>query len=268
MRTLVYNKIHIFVSCGKFYENEIYDLNEVLYDSNNEVFKVFIETEKLKNSQVKAKLLKRYLVISDSQILIFSPLIKSQNLAQLLHYSNLYLIEDFGAIYLDDEIDQKIKKKNQNLNNTYFKKFFIKWKSSDILIPNNEYIKFESPIIMKIDDYFHMNDKIVSKRKRLIQTFELFSDDYHKCFPIRLFNLYDESKLIEICMYQEKVFLKEYLSEVNPNRILDILLVYQAKEIIFFYNKIIELMDYKNDSSILIYKNKLHDFMELTGYSE
>ncbi len=165
-------------------------------------------------------------------------------------------------------MENKIKKKDETLKEEYLKKFAFVWKGSDIYIPNNTYMNFDSYIIMKIDCFYHLSDKISHKKKKFTQSFELYADDYHKYFAIERFNINDESKLVELCMYMEKSFLKDYYTDYTPSKQIDIILLNQAKEIIFFYKKIIELMEFKNDGSIIIYKNKMKDFIEFTGYNE
>lgn len=269
MRSLVFNKIQIFTNFGQFHLKELYDINEIIKDNNNELFKCYIETEILKNTKIKIKPLLDYLIISDSQLLIFSPYNNSKNLGNLLFVGELHLIEDLHAITMEESYENKIKKKNENLKDDFFKRFVFKWKNTNIYNLNNNYYKFESPIIITIDNFFHLNDKISQKKKKIFQNYELFADDYHRYFPVERLNIIDESKLVEICMYQEKCFLKDYFSaDSSLKNKIDILLMHQAKEIVFFYKKLIDLMEFKNDYSILIYKNKLKDFIQLTGYCE
>lgn len=258
----------IFISFGKFSKTEIFNINEIFFDTSNKVFKAFIETPQLKNSEIIIKALRRYILISDSQILIFSPLANAKNLAHLLFCADIYLIEDLITENLDSQIEGKIKRKNQSLTNSYFKKFFLRWKNSDVYIPNIDFYTFDSAIIMDIDDFFAFNNKITSRRNQLLQTFELFSEDYHKPCAIEIYNIYDISKLVEICMYQEKLFFKSYLSEnsfVLHDK--DTFLVHQAKEIMFLYNKIIQLMNFGNDPTVIVYKYKLQHLSASIGFS-
>lgn len=253
---------------GKFYPREIYDLNEILSDNNNELFKCFVETERIKNSDIKIKPLKRYIIISDSQLLLFSPHNNSKNLGSLIFTCGINQIEDLQAVPIIEQIENKIKKKHESLKEEYLKRFIFQWKSNDIYTPNSNRLFFESAVIMKIDHFFHLYDKISLKKKKLMQMFELFADDYHKYLPCEKLNINDESKLVELCMYQEKCFLKDYFSDNSVLRVSDPILIHQAKEVVFFYKKLIELMEFKNDGSIIIYKNKLKDFIEFTGYAE
>ncbi len=253
---------------GKFYPRELYDLNEILCDSNNDLFKCYLETEQIKNAEIKIKAVKRYIIISDSQLLIFSPHSNSKNLGSLIFTCGINQIEDLQIIPIDEVIENKIKKKDEKLKEEFLKRFVFTWKNSDIYIPNSNRLYFDSAVVMKIDHFFHLYDKISLKNKKLMQSFDLFADDYHKHLPIEKLNINDESKLVELCMYQEKCFLKDYFSDNSSLRASDPILVHQAKEVVFFYKKLIELMEFKNDGSIIIYRNKLKDFFELTGYVE
>ena len=241
-------------------------MNEFAYDNSNQLFRVYIETSKLKNSIEKIKYEKRYLLISDSMIMIFAPYPISKNLGELLFYSHIYLIEDIKTLQLDEDVEKKIKKK-ENLKEENFKKFYFTWKKSDDNIPNNSFMRFDYSIVTKIDSFFHLNDKISHRRKKLQQTFELFSEDYHKFIPIEAMNIYDESKIVEIVMYQEKTYMKNFTNQTTNVHVKDLLLKQQAKEVIFLYNKLIDFMTYKNDESILIFRNKLKEFMDYTGYT-
>ena len=243
-------------------------MNEFAIDFSNELFKVYIEIKRSKNSIEKNKIEKRYIIISDSIIFIFTPYDLSKNLGNLIFYSYLYLIEEIQPTNSVEKFENKIKKKEKHLSQENFKRFKIKWKNSDIYIPNNNFRIFESNIISTIDTYYDFHDKLIHRKEKILQSFDLFSEDYHKYIPFNRMNLYDESKLVEICMYQEKSFIKNYYGENDDLKIVDSLLIYHAKEIIFLYKKILDYLNYKNDESVVIYRNKFKQFKELTGYSE
>jgi hypothetical protein len=169
-------------------------------------------------------------------------------------------------------LDEKIKKKEKNTkeNNEYWKKIEINWRKYDISVPKNIIKTFNKPIIMEIDKFFLFNDIISNRKKKILLNYEIFSNDFCSYLPVEEMDIYDESKLNEICNYNEKVYFKnnppnDYNFNLNKMQPLNL---QQAKDIIFYYNKLIELMKYKKDDSINIYRIKLKDFLEITCFKE
>jgi len=212
-----------------------------------------------KNKQ-KTELEMRYLVISDAMLLIFIPDLNTKNLGKLIFYSNLTHIENIATIDIDKNSEKILQINPQNKEKTFIG-FKLIWKESDIYLGNIS--SYDNTLLMEFDDFSKFNSKLNEKRRRLINSYELFSEDYMKFSNLNSLKSADESKLIELVSYHEGNFMKTLDFGNFENYDNQILLKEQAKEIVFLYQKIVEILSVKNDPNFSLYMNKMQNFLEI-----
>lgn len=280
-RSLLYNNVKIVTNFGNFDLNALYDLNEYAIDGTNIIFKCLVEIRIYNKNTEKIDLDSRYLVLSDSMLLIFVPDQTKKNFGKLIFFGNIAHIEYLNLLDMEKETDKLLKARDKKLhsniiskdsntsnNNKYSSKtylrFKIHWKESDIYL--GEISRYYSILIVEFDAFGILDEKIKEKRKALINTSELFSEDYMKFISPDSINSFDETKLVELVMYHENLFIKAIEKDKSASQLASqetqMFLKEQAKEIVFLYQKIIEILSIRNDNNYNIYLSKMQNFLE------
>lgn len=259
-RAFLHSKVRIITNFGNYNLNSLYNINDFIIDDSNIFFKSYVEIKIFNKNSEKVELEKRYFIISDAMLLIFIPDSNMKNFGKLIFYSNLTHIDKL--ISLDMEKDtEKIINKNIKSKEKIFLRFKIIWKESDIYIGNIS--SYDNILLMEFEEFTKFNEMFLEKRRVLFNSSELFSEDYMKFSNLDLLKSFDESKLVEITMYHESSFMKIIeIGDINNNE-TQILLKEQAKEIVFLYQKIVEILSVKNDPNYIVYMTKMQNFLEI-----
>ncbi len=259
-RAFLHSKVRIITNFGNFYLNSLYDLNDFVVDASNDVFKSLVEIKIFNKNKEKSELEKRYIIISDAMLLIFIPDQSLKNLGMLIFYSSLMHIEKLINLEMDPLTEKNLSKNSQCKEKTYLR-FKIAWKESDIYIGN--ITSYDNTLLMEFDDLANFNSKIDEKRRVLINSSELFAEDYMKFTNLDSLKSADEWKLVELALYHESRFMKAFELRSYDNCETQVLLKEQAKEIVFLYQKIVEILSVKNDQNYSVYMTKMQNFLEI-----
>ena len=192
--------------------------------------------------------------------LIFIPHPDSKNLGKLIFFSSLAHVENIQNLDMEKNTDKVLKKNPINKNKSFIR-FKITWKESDIYL--GEITSYDNTLIAEIEKFIIFHKIFQEKKKFLLNSTELFSEDYTKFISPDMVKSLDESKLIEMAMYHESNFMKLFgngLENIETQNILK----EQSKEIIFLYQKIVELMSIRNNDNLVAYMSKLQNFIEIT----
>ncbi len=238
----------------------MYDMNDFTVDKSNIFVKSNVEIKIYNKNTEKIELHERYLIISDSIVLLFIPDTSRKNSAKLIFYSNLSHIDKLISLDIDKETEKIINKNSKN-KDKIFLRFKIIWKESDIYIGNIS--SYDNTFLMQLEDFGIFNEKLIEKRGILLNSTELFSEDYMKYSCFDSLKSFDESKLVEITMYLESNFMKMFEIGDFINNESQSLLKEQSKEIVFFYQKLVEILSEKNDANYIVYMTKMQNFLEI-----
>lgn len=249
-------------------------MNDFAIDHANIVLKCLVEIKIYNKSTEKIELELRYIVLSDSMLLLFAPEGQSKNLAKLIFFSSLAHIEYINTLEMNVKTEKLLNKKDKkincykslkNLSNTSegstFLRFQMKWKVSDIYL--GEISGYDNILIMDFDDIVFLDKQIKEKRTCLMNASELFSEDYIIPSNSLALKSFKETKLVELVMYHEKFFLKTFETANLDRQETQMLLKEQAKEILFLYQKIVEILSMRNDNNYNVYILKMQKFLEI-----
>lgn len=193
-------------------------------------------------------------------LLIFIPDQNLKNLGKLIFYSSLTHIDNLINLEMNS-LTEKILQKNAQYREKTFLRFKIAWKESDIYIGN--ITSYDNTLLMDFEDFGYLCSKLSEKKRVLINSSELFSEDYMKFSNLDSLKSADESKLVELAMYHESRFMKAFEIGNLENSETQVLLKEQAKEIVFLYQKIVEILSVKNDQNYSVYMSKMQNFLEI-----
>lgn len=192
--------------------------------------------------------------------LIFIPDQNLKNLGKLIFYSSLTHIDKLINIEMDSAAE-KILNKNAEFKQKTYLRFKIAWKESDIYIGN--ITSYDNILLMEFESFADFNEKLSEKKRVLVNSSELFSEDYMKFSNLDSLKSADESKLVELAMYHENKFMQALENGSIESNETQILLKEQAKEIVFLYQKIVEILSVKNDQNYSVYMSKMQNFLEV-----
>lgn len=193
-------------------------------------------------------------------LLIFVPDQSLKNLGKLIFYSSLTHIDKLMNFEMDDSTEKDLLKNPQFKEKTFLR-FKIAWKESDIYIGN--ITSYDNTLLMEFDDYSNFSTKLDEKKRALFNSSELFSEDYMKFSNLDSLKSADESKLVELALYHESRFMKAFeLGNFDVSE-TQVLLKEEAKEIVFLYQKIVEILSVKNDQNYSVYMSKMQNFLEI-----
>ena len=247
---------------GKYYLNEVYNINDFIWNKNIYFYKV-MTYELIKNKEYN-ELNMKYIIISDFHVLFFD-LIENcpKNICKLFFIGNIYNINSFER--LDKDKNEIVNDDEINISNN---KIYIDWLSDDI-----KEIKFIFNVLYDKNNQENIPDfiDIVNKKQSFIRiNYKLIMKDYNE------YNKEEElNDIINLSNYLEKKekFLNKqeiYKKELNKiyQKIIDISTSYDKKEISVEYK---EKMEKINRDDIYNKRIYFHSFdkndyyMDLNG---
>ena len=247
---------------GKYYLNEIYNINDFIWNKNIYFYKV-MTYELIKNKEYN-ELNMKYIIISDFHVLFFDLIENSpKNICKLFFIGNIYNINSFER--LDKDKNEITNNDEINISNN---KIYIDWLSDD-----NKEIKFIFSILYDKNNQENIPDfiDIVNKKQSFIRiNYKLIMKDYNE------YNKEEElNDIINLSNYLEKKekFLNKqeiYIKELNKiyQKIIDISTSCDKKEISLKYK---EKMEKINKDDIYNKRIYFHSFdkndyyMDLNG---
>lgn len=236
-------QIRTLIEYGKYYEGKNYELNDFMQNDYLKFFNVI----QLINNNIKEN---RYIIITDTNLLILKPNEKIKNKGILIHSYNLYYdLKSFDKKIFHKKINKEfvmLEFNNENVeicfqnnNNEIFikllknKKQFLKERYD--LIINNNTNKF-------ICNYLDLNGK---KYKNI--------NKIHKS---------DFKEINDLVKYKEKLYdLFLSLVYMKDNEESKDFINNLTKELIIYYEKIIELKS-ANNEDYSIYLNKMKKLID------
>ena len=236
-------QIRTLIEYGKYYEGKNYELNDFMQNDYLKFFNVI----QLINNNIKEN---RYIIITDTNLLILKPNEKIKNKGILIHSYNLYYdLKSFDKKIFHKKINKEfvmLEFNNENVeicfqnnNNEIFikllknKKQFLKERYD--LIINNNTNKF-------ICNYLDINGK---KYKNI--------NKIHKS---------DFKEINDLVKYKEKLYdLFLSLEYMKDNEESKDFINNLTKELIIYYEKIIELKS-ANNEDYSIYLNKMKKLID------
>ena len=247
---------------GKYYLNEVYNINDFIWNKNIYFYKV-MTYELIKNKEYN-ELNMKYIIISDFHVLFFD-LVENmpKNICKLFFIGNIYNINSFER--LDKDKNEIVNDDEINISNN---KIYIDWLSDDI-----KEIKFIFNVLYDKNNQENIPDfiDIVNKKQSFIRiNYKLIMKDYNE------YNKEEElNDIINLSNYLEKKekFLNKqeiYKKELNKiyQKIIDISTSYDKKEISVEYK---EKMEKINRDDIYNKRIYFHSFdkndyyMDLNG---
>ena len=233
-RVIFYEESKVLVHFGKYYLNEIYNINDFICNKNIYFYKV-MTYEYDKNKEYN-KLNIKYIIISDFHVLFFDLINDNQkNICELIFIGEIFKINSFERLDIDNLKSNIINYENDDIIISK-NKIYIDW----ILDNNNEEIKFIFSIIYDKNNKEEIPDfiDIVNKKQTFIGiNYKLTMKDYNE------YNNKNElNELINLSNYLEKKekFLSKqeiYIKEMNKiyQKIIDIANKFDKKEIFLEY---------------------------------
>jgi len=236
-------QIRTLIEYGKYYEGKTYELNDFMQNDYLKFFKAI----QLLNKNIKENI---YIIITDTNLLILKPDEKIKNKGKLIHSYNLYHdLKSFEKTIFNKKLNKEfiiLEFNNENLeiflqnnNNEMFIKCLTNKKQLlkeryDIII-NNDTNKF-------ICNYLDINGKKYKKINKI-----------HKN---------DFKEINNLVKYKEQIYeLFLSLEYMKDNEESKDFLNNLTKELIIYYEKIIELKS-ANNEDYSIYLNKMKKIID------
>ena len=263
-KLLFYEENQILIYYGKYYINEIYNINNFLINKNIHLFKVLTYKNEKEGSKY-TELNNKYIIVTDIYILFFDLLNdKTKNLGKLIFIGEIF---QFNSIErLDIDINNNIINQNNNINeennllNIDPHKIYIDWiineiNYSFIFSLKREINDNEKKNIIKnnnsINEILDFVDIVNKKQNYISSKYKLVINDYNNLeyldIPSKeltndkiLYNLISLSKYLEKSQ-QKKINKKKDLKDNND--------IYNS-EINKIYNKIIDIATKNNKIEI------------------
>ena len=268
LRLLYYEEKKILIYYGKYYINEIYNINNFIINKNIKLFKV-MTYNKDKENYIEQNI--KYIIITDIYILFFDIIEdKPKNLGKLIFIGEIF--QNNNIERLDIDINSNIKEQN-NIFNFETHKIYIDWiinekNYSFIFSIINEINVIEKKNLIK-NNYSYNNDEIVdfmdivNKKQNFISTqYKLVINDYNQFESLNSLIESQESysnkilnDLIQLSKFLEKSQKKVNIKNENENEKINDL---YNKEIYKIYNKVVDISTKINKIEILYdYLDKL-----------
>ena len=268
LRLLYYEEKKILIYYGKYYINEIYNINNFIINKNIKLFKV-MTYNKEKENYIEQNI--KYIIITDIYILFFDTIEdKPKNLGKLIFIGEIF--QNNNIERLDIDINSNIKEQN-NIFNFETHKIYIDWiinekNYSFIFSIINEINVIEKKNLIK-NNYSYNNDEIVdfmdivNKKQNFISTqYKLVINDYNQLESLNSLIESQESysnkilnDLIQLSKFLEKSQKKVNIKNENENEKINDL---YNKEIYKIYNKVVDISTKINKIEILYdYLDKL-----------
>ena len=241
LRLINYEENKILVYYGKYYINEIYNINDFLKNKNIKIFKAItykMDKESLKYSELNNK----YIIITDIYILFFDLMDdKPKNLAKLIFVGEIFQYNTIERLEVDIN-NNSIFNLNNNIFNNNDENNLISIDPHKILIDwvfNNKNCSFILSIITEInpnekkdiikENYRNNNEEIidfiniVNKKQNILSTqYKVVINDYNQFesinSSIESFEDFSDkilNNLIELAKYIEKLKNKK----INANKV-------------------------------------------------
>ena len=268
LRLLYYEEKKILIYYGKYYINEIYNINNFIINKNIKLFKV-MTYNKEKENYIEQNI--KYIIITDIYILFFDIIEdKPKNLGKLIFIGEIF--QNNNIERLDIDLNSNIKEQN-NIFNFETHKIYIDWIINDknysfIFSIINEINVIEKKNLIK-NNYSYNNDEIVdfmdivNKKQNFISTqYKLVINDYNQFESLNSLIESQESylnkilnDLIQLSKFLEKSQKKVNIKNENENEKINDL---YNKEIYKIYNKVVDISTKINKIEILYdYLDKL-----------
>ena len=193
-KIVFYEESKIFMYFGKYYLNEIYNINDFISNKNLFFYKVM---EYKKDIKDYIQLNIKYIIVSDFHVLFFDLLKKKKkNICKLIFIGEIYKINSFERL----EENNNVINNNEN-NNNYSNKIYIDWILDDNKRTNIQFI------FSIINDNNNNNKEnipdfidIVNKKQSFIGIkYKLIIKDYNEYN-----NQYELNELIKLAKILEK----------------------------------------------------------------
>ena len=266
LRLLYYEEKKILIYYGKYYINEIYNINNFIINKNIKLFKV-MTYNKEKENYIEQNI--KYIIITDIYILFFDIIEdKPKNLGKLIFIGEIF--QNNNLERLDIDINSNIKEQN-NIFNFETHKIYIDWiinekNYSFIFSIINEINVIEKKNLIK-NNYSYNNDEIVdfmdivNKKQNFISTqYKLVINDYNQFESLNSLIESQESYSNKILndLIQLSKFLEKSQKKVNIKNENEKINDLYNKEIYKIYNKVVDISTKINKIEILYdYLDKL-----------
>ena len=266
-RLLYYEENHVLIYYGKYYLNEIYNINNFLVNKKIFLFKVLTyKTDK--NTSKYSELNNKYIIVTDIYILFFDLLDdKTQNFAKLIFIGEIFQFNSIERLDIDVNNNNLVNQNNNineenNILNIEPQKIYIDWiinekNYSFIFSIKNEIYDSEKKNIIKNNTNNEIIDfiDIVNKKQNYISSkYKLVINDYNQIEFINvplIESIYESNNnflyhLIDLAKYLEKSQKKKINKKNDLKNDNDI---YNC-EINKIYNKIIDIATKNNKIEI------------------
>jgi hypothetical protein len=276
LRLLYYEEKKILIYYGKYYINEIYNINNFLINKNLKLYKV-MTYKKEKENYLEQNI--KYIIITDIYILFFDLLEgKTKNLVKLIFIGEIFQINNIERLDIDTNSD--ILNQANSIFNLDTYKIYIEW------VINEESYSFIFSIISEInvnekkniikDNYKNNNEEIIdfiniiNKKQNSINTqYKLVISDYNQFesldFSNDSQNIFSNKILKDLI--QLSIFLEKEQKKINNKNKIESKETEKEKtkekdlyrhELFKIYNKIIDIATKINEIEILFdYLDKL-----------
>ncbi len=241
----------ILCECGQFYINEIYNINDFLWNTDLAFFKVEVEFCSSQSSkEITLEKQPRYIIITDVHILMFVPDIIDKHFGRLIFVGEIKNIQSIKGTkvfssqkkYEDREKDKENLQKSTGL--------IINWNNTDAN-------KIKDVILIDTDKTNLFIDSLQSRIKRLKEKFLFFQSDYTKVYFNFKKNENDLKNVVNLIEYREKLFNQSGGKDEH-----------NLKELMILYQHVIEIFSAQNDEKSMIYINRLHELLKFSNRKE
>ena len=245
---------------GKYYLNEVYNINDLIWNKNIYFYKVM--TYELGKNKEYNELNMKYIIISDFHVLFFDLIENNpKNICKLFFVGDIFNINCFERLNKDS--NQIINNDEINASNN---KIYIDWISDD----NNTEIKFIFSIIYDKNNKENIPDfiDVVNKKQSFIGiNYKIIMRDYNEYSKEDELN--DIIKLSNYLEKKEKFLNKQeiYVKELNKiyQKIIDIATSCDKKEISLEYTEKLKKI---NKDNIGNKRKYFHSFDKNDNYSD
>ena len=276
LRLLYYEEKKILIYYGKYYINEVYNINNFLINKNLKLYKV-MTYKKDKENYLEQNI--KYIIITDIYILFFDLMEgKTKNLTKLIFIGEIFQINNIERLDIDTNSD--ILNQTNSIFNLDTHKIYIEW------VINEESYSFIFSIISEInvnekkniikDNYKNNNEEIIDfiniinkKQNSINIQYKLVISDYNLFESIGFSNDSQNifSNKILKDLIQLSIFLEKEHKKINNKNKIESKKTEKEKtkekdlykiEIFKIYNKIIDIATKINKIEILFdYLDKL-----------
>lgn len=237
----------ILCECGEFYINEIYNINDFLWNTDLVFFKVEVEFCSSQSSiEITLEKQPRYIIITDVHILMFVPDVIDKHFGRLIFVGEIKNIQSIKGTkvfssrksYEDKEKDKDILQKSTGL--------IINWNNTDTN-------KINDVILIESAKTNLFIDSLQSRIKRLKEKFLFFQSDYTKVYFNLNKNENDLKNVVNLIEYREKLFNQSGGKDEH-----------NLKELMILYQHVIEISSARNDEKSTVFMNRLHELIKFS----